>query len=516
MDTQCPYCTNNSLCQHNSLLTKAPTAAAYWDTVKNGLTPDLVMAGSAARRHWLCPKCGHSWQAHIHRRVEQQSGCPKCSKINKPWNRRPSLTQSQHPAMLEFDIERNRRAGFDPGKITAGSNKMVHWICNHCPKGRPHLFVATVQSRIALNSGCPYCASKKACICNSLQSLYPALAAEYDTARNGGGPEQVLPRSRKAVFWKDASGHTWEQSPFQRTSPERDRSKRAAVKARLKHGNCFFGLQSLSLGLGEQWEKVKTAYAQANRALGDIVKVTPSSKVVGDLAQFMVQNDLDDTKLVEKAGSLNLPGSVEDLLQGNLGQPAGGFPEPLTSRVIKDKKNIAGRPGAGLSPVNLRQQEMDLKDKHDKSSITYRDVMSSAMYPQVFDEFKNWQGKYSKYTEAIPTRAFLTPLDEDEEVEVDISKGNITHIKYRAMGELQPNGTREVFFDTNGVPRTVEIVDTTDQGEGGSPIRKAAREKALPDVLGSVGAPMAGEVMQGCQVTQDISNIHGLWTVQCT
>ncbi|KAA6420508.1 MAG: pyruvate carboxylase [Trebouxia sp. A1-2] len=255
-----------------------------------------------------------------------------------------------------------------------------------------------------------------------------------------------------------------------------------------RHGNCFFGLQSLSLGLGEQWEKVKTAYAQANRALGDIVKVNPETTTQ----------------------------HVEDLLQGNLGQPAGGFPEPLTSRVIKDKKNIAGRPGAGLSPVNLRQQEIDLKDKHDKSSITYRDVMSSAMYPQVFDEFKNWQGKYSKYTEAIPTRAFLTPLDEDEEVEVDISKGNITHIKYRAMGELQPNGTREVFFDTNGVPRTVEIVDTTDQGEGGSPIRKAAREKALPDVLGSVGAPMAGEVMQGCQVTQDISNIHGLWTVQCT
>ncbi|KAL0024853.1 hypothetical protein WJX79_006276 [Trebouxia sp. C0005] len=264
---------------------------------------------------------------------------------------------------------------------------------------------------------------------------------------------------------------------------------------------------SLSLGLGEQWEKVKTAYAQANRALGDIVKVTPSSKVVGDLAQFMVQNDLDDTKLVEKAGSLNLPGSVEDLLQGNLGQPAGGFPEPLTSRVIKDKKNIAGRPGAGLSPVNLRQQEMDLKDKHDKSSITYRDVMSSAMYPQVFDEFKNWQGKYSKYTEAIPTRAFLTPLDEDEEVEVDISKGNITHIKYRAMGELQPNGTREVFFDTNGVPRTVEIVDTTDQAWSGNPPH--SRHPKLPQHIlgrdsllhGSKAQPRITRPATGCSET---------------
>ncbi|DBA66737.1 TPA: hypothetical protein ACH3X2_001886 [Trebouxia sp. C0005] len=234
MDSQCPYCTNNSLCQHNSLLTVAPAVAAYWDTAKNGLTPDLVMAGSHARRHWLCPKCGHSWQAMIHRKVGNQSGCPKCSNISKPWNRQPSLTQSQHPAMLEFDFDRNWRAGLDPGKITAGSNKMVHWICNHCPKGQPHLFMASAQSRIAFNSGCPYCTRRKACSCNSLQSLYPVLAAEYDTARNGFGPEQVLARSSKMAFWKDASGHTWEQTPAQRTKPEKDRSKRAAIRSKYK------------------------------------------------------------------------------------------------------------------------------------------------------------------------------------------------------------------------------------------------------------------------------------------
>ncbi|DBB15022.1 TPA: hypothetical protein ACH3X3_004607 [Trebouxia sp. C0006] len=207
MDNQCPFCTNNRLCQHNSLLTVAPNVAAYWDTAKNGLAPDQVMAHSHART-------------------------PKCSIRSRSWNRQPSLSQSQHPAMLEFDFERNRRAGLDPDKVTAGSNKMVHWICNKCPKGQPHLFVATPQSRIGINSGCPYCASKKACICNSLQSLYPVLAAEYDTARNGVGPEQVLPRSRKMAFWKDASGHAWERSPFDRTRPEKDRIKRAAVSQR--------------------------------------------------------------------------------------------------------------------------------------------------------------------------------------------------------------------------------------------------------------------------------------------
>jgi len=123
MDTQCPYCTNNSLCQHNSLLTVAPVVAAYWDTAKNGMTADQVMARSHTRRHWLCPKCGHSWQAKASCKVDGQSGCPKCSSVSKPWNRQPSLTQSQHPAMLEFDFERNRRAGFDPDKVTAGSAK---------------------------------------------------------------------------------------------------------------------------------------------------------------------------------------------------------------------------------------------------------------------------------------------------------------------------------------------------------------------------------------------------------
>ncbi|DBB02057.1 TPA: hypothetical protein ACH3X1_000632 [Trebouxia sp. C0004] len=234
MDGQCPYCTNHSLCQHNSLMTVAPAVAAYWHTAKNGVTPDQVMAGSTTRRHWLCPSCGHSWQAKICAKVGNQSGCPQCSNISKSWNRQPSLTQSQHPAMLEFNFERNRRAGLDPDKITAGSGKKVHWICTKCPKGQPHLFMATPKNRVALNNGCPYCANKKACICRSLQSLYPALAAEYDTVRNGFGPEQVLPTSMKKAFWKDASGQAWEQSPQQRTDPEKHRSKRASVRSRFK------------------------------------------------------------------------------------------------------------------------------------------------------------------------------------------------------------------------------------------------------------------------------------------
>ncbi len=233
MDSRCPFCTNNRLCQHNSLSTKAPAEAVYWDSAKNKLTPDQVTAYSHARRHWLCPSCDYSWQAPTRSKVRDRSGCPKCSSKNKAVNRKPTLTQSQHPAMMDFDCERNRKAGLDPDNITAGSGKMVHWICPNCPKGQPHLFMANPADRIGLNSGCPYCTSKKACICNSLQSLYPALAAEYDSAKNVTGPEQVLPGSPKKAFWKDASGHTWEQSPFRRTEPEMKRIKRASIRSRL-------------------------------------------------------------------------------------------------------------------------------------------------------------------------------------------------------------------------------------------------------------------------------------------
>ena len=95
--------------------------------------------------------------------------------------------------MLEFDFGSNLKAGFDPDIITAGSEKKVHWICTNCPKGQPHMVVASPKRRFVYDSGFPCCASKKACICNSLQSLYPAIAAEYDTVKSNDGLEQVLP-----------------------------------------------------------------------------------------------------------------------------------------------------------------------------------------------------------------------------------------------------------------------------------------------------------------------------------
>ncbi|PRW20525.1 pyruvate carboxylase isoform A [Chlorella sorokiniana] len=249
--------------------------------------------------------------------------------------------------------------------------------------------------------------------------------------------------------------------------------------------------QATTLGLGSEWERVKTAYAAANRALGDIVKVTPSSKVVGDLAQFMVSNNLDEHSLVEQAETLSLPSSVVEFLQGYLGTPVGGFPEPLRSRVLKDKPIVQGRPGASMAPLDIRGLESQLKEKHP--AISYRDVMSAAMYPKVFEEYKTFTERFSRHVEKLPTRAFLAPLDIDEEIDVELTKGNKVSIKLKAIGELQPSGMREVFFEYNGIPRVVEV---REESKAASDTKKAARDKADSSDPGSVGAPMAGEIIE--------------------
>ena len=234
MDNQCPFCTNRKPCHHNSLLTVAPSVASYWDAAKNGVTADQVVAGSHTRGHWLCPICGHSWKAPVIAKVGKNTGCPKCSRKSMGHTKQPTLTASNHPVMVEFDHGRNKEAGLDPDKITLGSHKKVHWICSNCPRGQPHVYMASPASRIGHRSGCPYCSSVKACVCNSLQSLHPALAAEWDTASNGVGPDQILPTSDKLAYWKNAKGHSWEQSPHGRTAPKLQGAKRALIRAQDK------------------------------------------------------------------------------------------------------------------------------------------------------------------------------------------------------------------------------------------------------------------------------------------
>ena len=240
MEQQCPFCTNRKVCRHNALLTVAPAVASCWDANKNGVTADQVLAGSSTRGYWLCPTCSYSWQAPVSSKVGSSSGCPKCSQGSRGYTRQPTLTASNHAVMVDFDHSRNQEAGLDPDKSTLGSAKQIHWICSNCPRGRPHMYQASPHNRVGGGrTGCPYCSKRKACVCNSLQSLYPALAAEWHTARNGVGPDQILPASTKLAYWKNAAGHSWEQSPNQRTLAQHSRTKRALHKAQLNKQQAY-------------------------------------------------------------------------------------------------------------------------------------------------------------------------------------------------------------------------------------------------------------------------------------
>eukprot|EP00241_Pyramimonas_parkeae_P000178 CAMPEP_0114243830 /NCGR_PEP_ID=MMETSP0058-20121206/11004_1 /TAXON_ID=36894 /ORGANISM="Pyramimonas parkeae, CCMP726" /LENGTH=1264 /DNA_ID=CAMNT_0001356707 /DNA_START=106 /DNA_END=3901 /DNA_ORIENTATION=- len=254
--------------------------------------------------------------------------------------------------------------------------------------------------------------------------------------------------------------------------------------------------QASSLGLEDQWDSVKLGYAMANRVLGDIVKVTPSSKVVGDLAQFMVANKLTEETLNEQAATLSFPDSVIEFFQGYIGQPYGGFPA-IQKAVVKDRPVVTGRPGEDMPNQNLNQLKESLQSKFS-AKIKKHDVLSAAMYPKVFEEFLMFKQRYGDLSK-LPTVNFLTPLQVDEEVEVQIDQGKSLCITYKAQGELKPMAQGKCFFELNGIPRTIEVFDEVAAkkaaGGGAGGASNSMAERADNTVLGSVGAPMSGEVV---------------------
>lgn len=246
--------------------------------------------------------------------------------------------------------------------------------------------------------------------------------------------------------------------------------------------------QAFSLGLGEHFEKVKKAYVEANRLLGDLIKVTPTSKVVGDLAQFMVQNKLTAKEVEEKAEELSFPSSVIEFMQGYLGEPYGGFVEPLRSKILKGMPRIEGRPGESLPSLDFDSMKVELEDKHGVP-VDELDVMSAAMYPKVCDDFLAFRNTYGP-VDCLNTRIFLVGPKVAEEFEVNIEKGKTLHIKTLAVSEERTKtGEREVFFELNGQLRSVFIKDKSVKEE------VHVHPKADKSKKGSVGAPMPGTVI---------------------
>ncbi|ANZ75230.1 BA75_01882T0 [Komagataella pastoris] len=247
--------------------------------------------------------------------------------------------------------------------------------------------------------------------------------------------------------------------------------------------------QAQQVGLGEKWVETKKAYEAANRLLGDIVKVTPTSKVVGDLAQFMVSNKLSSEDVERLASELDFPDSVLDFFEGLMGTPYGGFPEPLRTNVISGKRRkLTSRPGLTLEPYNIPAIREDLEARFSK--VTENDVASYNMYPKVYEAYKKQQELYGDLS-VLPTRNFLSPPKIDEEIHVTIEQGKTLIIKCMAVGELsQSSGTREVYFELNGEMRKVTVEDKN------AAVETITRPKADAHNPNEIGAPMAGVVVE--------------------
>jgi len=197
---------------------------------------------------------------------------------------------------------------------------------------------------------------------------------------------------------------------------------------------------------------------------------------------------LSKTEVLERADQLDFPSSVVEFFQGYLGQPVGGFPEPLRSRIIRNKPRIDGRPGASLAPLDFKKIKAELRSKFGKH-ITDADVTSYVMYPKVFEEYQGFLQKYGDLS-VIPTRYFLGRPDVGEEMHISIEKGKTLIIRLMAVGPvIEGRAQRDVWFEVNGEVRAVSVEDKN------SAVETVSREKATNDP-GSVGAPMSGVVVE--------------------
>lgn len=246
--------------------------------------------------------------------------------------------------------------------------------------------------------------------------------------------------------------------------------------------------QAKGVGLGDRWDEVKKMYSDVNLLFGDVVKVTPSSKVVGDMALFMVQNDLTDENVIEKGQTIDFPDSVIEFFQGYLGQPVGGFPEELQEVILKEREAITVRPGELLEAVDFDAVKKELDEKYNRD-MTHQDVLAYVLYPKVFEQYMTTYDQFGNVS-VLDTPTFLHGLRLGEEIEVTIEKGKTLIIKLVSIGEPQHDGTRVIYFELNGQPREIVVQDLNVEVSG------EKKPKADPSNPNQIGATMPGTTLK--------------------
>ncbi|WP_416881433.1 pyruvate carboxylase [Marivita sp.] len=245
--------------------------------------------------------------------------------------------------------------------------------------------------------------------------------------------------------------------------------------------------QARSLGLEERWHEVAQTYADVNQMFGDIVKVTPSSKVVGDMALMMVSQNLTRADVEDPEKDVSFPDSVVDMMRGSLGQPPGGWPAAIQKKILKGETAFTDRPGLHAAPVDIEETRAKVIKELEGKAIDDEDLNGYLMYPKVFLDY---MGRHRIYgpVRVLPTRTFFYGMEQGEEITAEIDPGKTLEIRLIAVGETQDDGEVRVFFELNGQPRTIRVPDRKAKAT------TAARPKAEVGNPNHIGAPMPGVV----------------------
>jgi pyruvate carboxylase len=245
--------------------------------------------------------------------------------------------------------------------------------------------------------------------------------------------------------------------------------------------------QARSLGIDDaRWPEVAQTYADVNQMFGDIIKVTPTSKVVGDMALLMMTSGLTKDQVLDPANDVAFPESVVQLFRGDIGQPYGGFPEELQKKILKGKTPLTERPGAHLPPADLDAERKKIQEKLPRA-VTDDDLASYLMYPRVWMDYINDRLQFGDVS-ILPTPVFFYGMEAGQEISVDIERGKTLIVRYVATSEVHEDGTRTVFFELNGLPRSVRVQDRSQVA------KRAPQRKAEVGNAKQVGAPMPGTV----------------------
>ncbi len=246
--------------------------------------------------------------------------------------------------------------------------------------------------------------------------------------------------------------------------------------------------QAQALGLASRFHEITKMYADVNQLFGDIVKVTPSSKVVGDMAQYLVSNNLTTQDVLEKGDTISFPQSVVSFFKGDLGQPVGGFPKKLQKLILKDQKPYINRPNAHLEPVDFDKEYKQFEKTFGKEMgrpIDITDFLSYKLYPKVFVDAFNNHLKYGNLVD-LPTKNFFYGMDRGEEIIVNIDQGKSILIRLDSIGRPNEDGMVTVYFRVNGQSRNVQIKDTAIK------VDKVEHVKANKEDAAEIGAPLQG------------------------